>query len=151
MAKHFRFALQSLLDHRERLEEDAKNQWMLAQVEETKLREAHMEIGREILQNRNTSGSWHAISGEILRAQQDYKEHLMHRLEEARLALEAQREVVAQKQGELLLATRDRKAMEILRDKQKEEFRKAQAKAEQKFMDELGSQSVARRQIQNGD
>lgn len=150
-AKKFRFTLQVLLEHRERLEEDAKNIWLRAQAELRQKEDRHRAIGQEVLSARDLRGAWQISSGEDLMNRQFLFEDSLRRLEQAKGEMEAQRKIVEEKREAMILASRDRKAMEILRDKQKEEFKREQNKKEQKFLDELGSSLAARQSQQGGE
>lgn len=144
-AKKFRFTLQALLEHRQRLEDDAKNIWLSEQAKVLQLEEEHRRIGQEVLRSRDLRGAWQYSSGEDLMNRQFLFEHSLSQLEKARQAMEAQRKIVAEKREAMIFASKERKAMEILRDKQKEEFQREQNKKEQKFLDELGSSLAARK------
>lgn len=87
-------------------------------------------------------------SGEDLMNRQYLFEQSLSRLEQAKQNMEAARKVVAEKKELMIKASQDRKAMEILHDKQKEEFRREQNKKEQKFLDELGTSLAARKHPQ---
>lgn len=146
-AKKFKFTLQALLDHRIRLEEDAKNEWLKAQSIVLQKEEAHRRIGQEVLAARELRGAWSFSSGEDLMNRQFLFEDSLRRLEEARQDMEACRKIVQEKKEAMILASQNRKAMDILHDKQKEEFKREQNKKEQKFLDELGT-SLSSRKIQ---
>jgi flagellar FliJ protein len=137
----FHFSLQFLLDHRLRLEEDAKQQWVQAQQKVRQCELEHKEIGAELLEARELMSNFAVADAQILQLRLNQREILTRQLEEKRLELKDLRAEESKKQQALVQAATDRKAMEILKEQKLLEFRKEQNIKEQKFMDELGQRS----------
>ena len=147
MARRFRFPLAALLRLREQREEERKREFaaaaQAARAEQAR-REALVgdrqsmqdEIVRMYADKKPFSQitdvyreiAW--VSGEVLRSEAE-QARLDQLLEEARRLL--------------VLAQRDRRAMEILRDRQREAFLREEARREQAEADEMGLRVRMRR------
>jgi len=143
----FKFRMQAVLTQRERAEEE--KQLAVAALErerarlETLIRDSHQAIVRE---------------KQILRAELLAGNHDAARLQSAatmRLARDAQAAAVElagvlkkleRARAELLEATKERKAVELLRDHEHEQWRTAQNRAEAAAVDELVVMHAGRKQ-----
>lgn len=145
MAKKFRFPLQSVLDHREYLRQQAQialshNLTLLAG-----LQQEEADLQQELLEQEQARP--HQGTGEIFMRSVAYVGNLKARLSAKRTQVhEAQRQVDISRQV-LVEKTRDIKALELLREKQKAEFRKAGNVAETKVLDDFGTQQFLRAMV----
>jgi flagellar protein FliJ len=150
MAK-FKFALQPILEQRERVERDRQIEVAAIQAErlalEQQLREAHAtsrgerEAWRSALAPANVAGSvdlWMARQQAFAVVSADGRARMIeNELPALRKRLEAARTRLAQ-------AAKERRAMELLRDRRYEEWLAAINKKERDFLDELGVQASVR-------
>lgn len=142
--RRFRFALEPVLAHRERIEDERRQELAVAQHA---LNEATAELLRlhdEFRKNSNALRDEHKhFDGEQLRL------HYAH-LEFLDRAISAQEEVVAHRKAEhsqarlrLLEASKDRKAMEKLKDRRREAHLAAEAAVEQRELDDANARRFA--------
>jgi len=142
MAKKFRFSLQSVLGHREHLREQAQIalSHRLAIVEkllgEKKILE---EEQAEQVRQRPNQGS-----GETMMRSLAYMATLKKALEVNAKQLEDGHNEVAKARLALVEKDRDVRAMEILRDQQRETFHKQGLVLETKLLDDFGSMRALR-------
>ena len=147
MARRYRFPLASLLRLRERAEEERKKEFAAAlqAVRQEEERRERLAADRAALQGdivqlykdkapfiyiTATYRDIGQLAGEILRS-----EITQRQLEEA----------AEQTRQRLIEAQRDRKAMETLRDRRKEEFDRETERLEQAALDEMSIRARARR------
>ncbi|MGL1902793.1 MAG: flagellar export protein FliJ [Fibrobacterales bacterium] len=137
--KRFRFKLQALLSYREKLEEDAKMVLGEAvQLEATMKRELDSmdEERHEIAQQQGALLNMN-VGGEQYMQFINYQQDLFRRIEQKIGDIQQQHTVVEAKRGLLIRATQNKKALEIIRDKKKAEFKKEQNVIETKFLDDI--------------
>ena len=146
MAK-FQFKLNPLLKHRQRIEDD--KQRVLAQLLRQKL------IIETQLRNQQQSITTdkHQL-GEALTGQVDVESIRRHAAHSNRMSINAQRiafslfelgRKIEKARAELIEATRQRRAIELLRDKQERRWRIELDRRETAEIDELATQGHARR------
>ncbi|MGL1936222.1 MAG: flagellar export protein FliJ [Fibrobacterales bacterium] len=137
--KRFRFKLQALLGYREKLEEDAKMALGEAvQLEATMTRELDsMDEERHEVARQQGALLGMNVGGEHYMQFINYQQDLFRRIEEKIGDIQQQRTVVEAKRVLLIRATQNKKALEIIRDKKKAEFKKEQNVIETKFLDDI--------------
>ncbi len=143
--KKFRFRLQTLLDQRLAHEEQ-----LLAELGELQREEAREVEKLRVMQFRLADVCQQIQKeiadsnlGEVSRLD-DFANALRDDITIQELTIQAIHERVEAKRLELIEAMKERKVLEALRDKQQEEYIKAQMKAEQNEMDEMASVRYAR-------
>jgi flagellar FliJ protein len=144
MPRRFVFRLQPVLEQRERIEERA--QLRLAEIERQRLaiEQRLKAIQAELLDTRRLlRGGLHGGEGQAPTGMNDVRLAANHSLH---LAVQAQRTVMElagvhkrleAARLELLKATADRKAVQLLKDRALEEFRREQFKRELTELDEI--------------
>ncbi len=142
--KKFRFKLQALLNYREKLEEDAKAALgKEVQKEDVMRRELDaMDEERHAIAHEQSSLFSMNVGGEqymqFIRYQQDLFNRIGLKIEE----IKQQRVQVEEKRQLLIKATQNKKALDIIRDKKKAEFKKEQNMVETKFLDDISQRKV---------
>ncbi|HXP93520.1 MAG TPA: flagellar export protein FliJ [Candidatus Binatia bacterium] len=141
----FRFRLQTVLDHRDRIERDKKRLLALAQ---RALNEAEKRLA-EMRADYERTGEELRVKHAELDAMElyNYYAHMDYVLRGIRevevqvtaLALEVEHAKVA-----LLMARRDKKILETLKERRRETFENEQAATEQKLIDDLNSRRHGR-------
>lgn len=149
MAK-FRFNLQAVLNHRQILEEQAQRDLGEAMQQRVRLLNSIREQQETIQQSKqnlgeglrgrvdlDSIGRFAAYAGQVrIRAH-----HLVQELAVAEKQIEARRDA-------LLQATKARKALELLRDRQLAQWKQDGERKEAAALDEFAAQSFIRRQAQ---
>lgn len=151
----FRFPMQRLLDHR--LQEERRRQRMVAELEAERRTLEHQMIERqrsirgakehlrEMLSGAGVR-SERARSGsvDVTSARREMHASLAQEasLREAALRLAGVHRRLSEARASLLEATTARRAVELLRDRRYEQWRRAEAKAEGRLLDELGARSL---------
>lgn len=145
MAKKFRFPLQSVLEHREHLRQQAQIALSRDLAVVARLQEEEAKLQQE-LQEQELARP-HKGTGELFMRSVAYIADIKTRIATKNaLILDAQKQVDASRQV-LLEKTKDVKALELLREKQREEFRKAGNLVETKVLDDFGSQQFLRAMV----
>jgi flagellar FliJ protein len=134
----FRFPLQFLLDHKERLEDEAKQRWTKAKQAVHQAEEEHRRIGQELMDARQMLSKFSTVDAEQLQIRLSYREQLNLLLEQKYQQIRELRKEESKMQEALVEAAKERKAMELLKEQRLDEFKREQNRKEQKFMDELG-------------
>jgi flagellar export protein FliJ len=135
----FKFRLAAVLNLRARLKDE--KQWELRQVNEERrcaaAEIAALEQKLDEAENVLADRAGAVLSAHELKFHSEHAELLYRRLKEKRAAATQLDERVIEKRSELVEAMRGVKALERLRERQAEKFRRAQDAAEQKFADEV--------------
>lgn len=141
----FNFRLATVLRYRKRIEEQK-------QFEVDGLIAARAEVEREIQSlHGQLADAAEALTGEQgqilaplqLRLYGDYTRQLVRRIKNRETALKQRDEDILLKRQELIEAMRAVKALEQLRSRLQEKFRRAQNIEEQKFADEMSQRKFA--------
>jgi flagellar protein FliJ len=137
MAK-FRFAMEPVLMYRQKLEEQAQMEvakvvQVIAKLEDN-LERAQAEES-QLRKSRADRFAQGAMSMDY--GQGDYQNYLREYQFSMKQQLQQCKQLLEKKRKELLKKAQEKKALEILRDKQKDEFRKEQLHKEVKFLDDL--------------
>lgn len=143
MPRAFRFGLQKVLDYRVRIEQLRQAELADLEMRLRARREAlrKLEQSEEAALERMRTAEFDLVDLQLTRL---YIERLGREIARAHAAVaEAEGRVVA-KREELIAASRDRKAMERLRERERAGFLLAELRAEQKLLDELGGVSFVR-------
>ncbi len=144
----FRFRLQSVLDHRQHLEDLAFNAFALKQRAQMDCEEqiawmrAEMERAREELYRREERGMLaqeYVLANEYVTVLRLQVLRNQARLPQLKAETDAARQL-------LIEATRQRKVLEILRDRHRQEYEAEQRAQEQRVLDEVAVGSFVRRQ-----
>lgn len=140
MAK-FKFRLQGILNMKQKMEDQKRQEYGLAVAEEEREKKKRQELldkkEEKVVEFRNSID-------EIIRSQShsNYNNYIEFLKEEAtrqdKIILEAQKRVEIKRQ-ELVEAMKERKTLEKLSERQYEEFLLEQKLAEQKIVDEIVS------------
>ena len=147
MARRFRFRLQPVLRQREIVEEQRKKEFALANraVDEARLKQQAMP--EERTQMQEDVRVLYESQSPFQRVLDVYRYQNTLELQLARNARDLAHLEVFREERRLVLveAQKNRKAMEILRDKRKAEHEAENARAEQNALDELAVQARRRR------
>lgn len=143
----FRFKLDAVLQHRRRIEDERQRE--LAQllrermILETQLR----SLQDNIVSDKRTMA--HALQGSVdvprIRQQGAHVQQVVLRVQQIAGKLLGLARQVEQARSKLAEATRDRKAIELLYQRQYERWRQEQQRREAAEMDELATQAYGRR------
>ncbi len=137
----FRFKLESILRYRRTLEEQARANYLQARA---KADQALLEIeqmyqaiddARLSIKNAALQGS----SANHLGLQEDFIQGQKIRIDAARMKARELLSTADEKQEELTQAQRERKVLELLKDRKHADFKITQKKLDMKIMDEVGS------------
>jgi len=137
MAKKFK--LQSVLNYRRTLEDQARQQLSSSQQQKNQL-ELELHQHQFALQQLDSELKERQLEGlsiaeiDLFEAQIDHRRRLMVALQQRLEELERQ---IQQEREELLAAAREKQVMEKLKEKQEEEFRREQARLERNLLDEI--------------
>ncbi len=142
--KRFHFSLQGALSHRLHLQEDAQRALAVAQRDLVEKEETRIELEKEFAEvemSRPSQGS-----AEVILHSVRYMETLKMAILRAKEQIEVAKSEVEKARIFLAERNRDVKALEILRDKQKEAFRKEMNASSTKLLDDLAGIAVQRRE-----
>lgn len=140
MAK-FKFKFQKVLDAREAIENVRKKELMKSRNELAALQQEKKRINDEMTEQRKQfyqkkEEKSQAISWKVMQSYLDMLESLNVAVNSR---IEKQQEIVAEKRQALMEARRERRAMEILRDKQYEEYVWNENRLDQAVMNEIAN------------
>ena len=147
MARRFRFNLEAVLRHRERLEEDRRREFAEVNrlVEEERLRREEMqrergELQDEIVKSFEEQAPFQSVVMSY---------HMVGRLEQAATeSLKRQNILNAElekRRQALVTARQETHMLETLKERRQEEFQREQDRLEQALLDELSIQARGRR------
>lgn len=142
--KHFNFSLASVLRYRQRKEE--LEQYKLAETlqradAEKRLVEGLITEKTEAISQGNVS----EININMMCQREEYISYLDFCLEKQKKHLEEALEEVKRSRAQLIDAARERKVVEVLKEKKLEEYANNLKKEEQKLLDEVGIASYCRK------
>jgi flagellar FliJ protein len=148
----FRFKFQKVLDARNAVENDRRKDLMIARNQLTELEEEYCRIGGEITAQRKLFSKQrdHEENANNWALRQSYLDMLNSLQKAAAKRIERQKDVIEEKRLKLMEASRDRKAMEILRTKHYEDFVSNENRQEQLFLNEIGQFQTIRKNQENG-
>lgn len=137
----FRYRMQNILNVKEKLEEQAKNEFAIAaaKVREEEEKLAALEQRRDALIDKLKGLYDDNLNLSDIKETQDGIELLKYHIEMQKLNLAAANRELEAEREKLTLAMQDRKTHERLKEKQFEEFLKDEAAKESKEIDELVS------------
>lgn len=147
MAKGFQFELQSVLEHRERLER--LQQGEVARIEAERLAvedriraiQEEMNLGRRELRDSLSGGAGGSSGGAVgitqVRLAAGASLHNLVRLQRAAIELAGVHQRLGKARRQLLKLAVDRKAVELLRARRHAEYVRRMARAEQNELDDL--------------
>ena len=138
MAK-FRFKFQKVLDARNAIEKDKKRDLMIARNHLAELWQERKRIENEIAIQRDqfSQHRYQEEKASTWAVMQGYLDMLESLQKAMGSRIEKQQSDVEEKTALLLEARRERRAMEILRDKHYEEFISSENRSEQVFLNEI--------------
>lgn len=146
----FKFRLERVHDIRRQRERGAQEELAVAlgrqAGEEAALGLVDASIAEAREQVRGASGCGEVLSGTDLAASQAYLERLAGRRAVAVRDLNASRDEVGRRRGDLEVAARERQALDRLRDRRRAEHDRELARAEGAQLDELALAGHRRRQ-----
>jgi len=142
----YTFSLQNVLDWR--IEKEDETRLKYAQVKQEQEREERrlQQLINENIHLKEKS----ALTQKIHTMRQDdlYKEVLDEKITKQRLIVEQARQATKEAEADLLKAHQDKRAMEKLKDKEREEYIEKIKKAEQKKLDEFATVTFGREAFQ---
>ncbi|MDX9731480.1 MAG: flagellar export protein FliJ [Bdellovibrionales bacterium] len=146
----FRFRLQKVLEHRQRLEDEAKRDYLKARAATedalTKLRSMYQAIddSRTRAQGIQLKENGSALSGVLRMSQSDRLQEIELFIRGQGVRIERHKEAIRslkieeeEKQEALVRAAREKKTLEKLREKKLQEFKEEQERREQAEADDL--------------
>jgi len=148
----FRFKFQKVLDARKAVEKEKQKDLMMAKSQLVELEQEYSRIEGEIkdqqeqfaeLRDQAESASTWALRQSYLDMLGSLKKAVAHRIDK-------QKEIIEEKRIKLMQASRERKAMEILRDKHYGEFVSKEDRQEQVFLNEIGQFQTIRKSRDDG-
>jgi flagellar FliJ protein len=138
--RKFKFSLEPVLDHRERIEDEKQ---LILAARQRELQEAEQELARlngEFKRYSTTLREDHArLATEELRWHYAHLEFLDRCMTMQHAVILQRRTAVERARQDLVEASKDRKVMEKLKDKRFEEHRALQASFEQKELDDANN------------
>lgn len=149
MPKSFKFRMQSILDHKQDIEDREKEKLakILQRLDQAKAYLANLEKKRELtrieLKEKQRAGS---LNINELRIYNAFLKKLDQDILNARLMIEQIKAEERAQRAELLKAAQDRQAFEKIKEKHKEAFQAEEDEKERKLIDELATIKFARRQ-----
>lgn len=136
----YKFSLEVLLDHKQKLENEARRQWVEAQ---TKVDEAvailngyYDQVEQTRLQNGKLERSGGTLAPTLL-INDDFIAGQKYRIEAQRKVIRELKSVAEELQEALVEAAKEKKTLEKLKERRTEEYKKAQRKRELKETDEI--------------
>ena len=135
----FRFKFQKVLDARNTIEKDKKKDLMIAKRQLAELWQERKRIDNEIAIQRDqfSKHRYQEEKASTWAVMQGYLEMLENLQKAVDNRIERQQTDVDEKTALLMEARRERRAMEILRDKHYEEFMSSENRREQVFLNEI--------------
>jgi len=152
MPPRFRFPLEPVLDHRERIEDKRKRELASAQratmeAEALRLRlVSNRDLLRERLRTEHT-----ALGVETLRSSYAHLAYLDRAIEAAVGRVVAARSNEDRARGMLVIATKDKKVLETLKTRRREAFDAEVALAGQRELDDLNNRAFSRVQREGSE
>lgn len=146
--RRFAFSLQKVLEHRQRLEEQAFRAFSETQRRVYQEREqlAHLMTLRTQCLRQSFRG--HRLAVQMLDVEQTYLSVLEQRLEAQRQRVAQAEALLDERRRALIEAQRERKVLERLREKHYEQWRQEFLRMEQQVLDDL---AIARAVFQPGN
>lgn len=150
MAK-FRFSLETLLKQRERVEEAKQRDLAAIERERLDLERRILETQRAIAEQKNDlrsalgAGGGGGVDLQSVRLQSHASLHAVASIQRLALSLAGVHQRIARARDELLKATAERKAVELLRQRRYEAWLREESKKEAAAVDDLVNARVARR------
>jgi flagellar export protein FliJ len=138
----FQFSLETLLQHRQNLEDQARLVFYGAQSSLTEL-ENQLQLYREEIQN--SMGNTELSHGEFYLQKANYLAALKERIAEQYEMISIQKETVKEKQILLKEASQELEVLVKLKDKRQKEYDARKRKKEANSMDELSTQGFYRK------
>ncbi len=144
--KKFNFKLQPVLKYREHLENIAKQEYVQSYMDVTACEEQikQMEQQYQIMANSVEQETRKGISAQLFRQYNDYLEALENDIELKRKEHEQLKKVLAVKQQTLTKKSVEKKVIERLKQKKREEYIEEFMAEEQKRADDMTSLKTAR-------
>lgn len=148
----FRFQLDPVLGHRERIESERQRECAAAQravAEAEAMRDglaADRDAYRETLRRDHRS-----FDAELLRATYAHLAYLDRAIEDAEAQVAACRAEAQRRLAVLIAAAKDKKVLETLKIRRREAFDAESASAEQRTLDDMNARSFGRAQLQRGN
>jgi flagellar FliJ protein len=145
--KRFSFSLQSILELRERDEEDAKMALAEKEAELIRCKGEQQQLEQNLIQfqleqkEERTSGQSVAELSYSVHWRNKLKLDIVHKNQE----MEEIRSDIDLARANLLEATKKRKGMELLREKKLEQWQKERNRKDQEFLDELAGNAHIRK------
>ena len=139
----FRFQLEGVLEHRERIEKDRQRELAVAQAEMVRLDGELQGLNREIQQSTTDVRDHHLVGRldmNYLAAHRRYMIGMQRRVLAAAQKIAAQQQLVDTARRALAEASKQKKILEKLREKQHQRWSEALARREAGALDELTTQ-----------
>jgi flagellar FliJ protein len=143
--KRFVFRLQALLEHREQIEKE-KQQVLAECLQRLSVLEENLTSRMAELQNMWTERKKYGfVNAETSMMHLSYTALLKDKIQEKKIEVDQYKNIVHAARMDLIEASKQKKALEILKENQQNEFKKAEKLKETKFLDELANMREMRK------
>jgi flagellar export protein FliJ len=132
----FRFNMETLLEHRERLVKEAEEGLYKSKMQVQKAKDFIVDLDLKIESSWSDSRTG-SITSESMMYFQDWRAELNEQKKQARVQLRDLSEIVESNRQVLVQRTTDKEALETLKENEKKVWKKQQQKKEQAFLDEV--------------
>jgi flagellar FliJ protein len=145
MPGRFKFSLEPVLDHRERIEDGRKREFAAAQRARIQAETAHKQLvdRRDEIRERLQTGH-NALDAVELRASYTHLDYLDRAIAAAAGRVQAARSNEDRARGVLVLATKDKKVLETLKTRRREAYDSEVAQAGQRELDDMNARAFSR-------
>jgi flagellar FliJ protein len=142
--KRFRFRLQRILELREQIRDEARQELVRKNAERDHEISVLTYLEDEFERNSLVEGGTYSASEVVARG--DYGERLSVAIDHQKLVVAKAREAAQVAEDRYIEVSKEAKAMEMLRDKKLQEFKEQVLKEEGILLDELAIQQTTRRE-----
>jgi len=149
----FRFKFQKVLDARNAVEKEKQKDLMVAKSQLAELEQEHSRINGEIKEQQEEFAEVRdqAETASTWALRQSYLDMLGSLKKAVANRIDRQKEIIEEKRIKLMEASRERKAMEILRDKHYGEYISSENRQEQIFLNEIAQSQTIRKMRDDGE
>jgi flagellar FliJ protein len=141
--KRFRFRLQRIMELREQIRDEARQELVRRNAERDHELSVLDYLGQEYLRTALDEGGTYSASEVVVRG--DYGERLATAIDQQKLVVAQAVELAEAAHQRYVEASKEAKAIEMLRDKKLEEFKEQMLREEGVFLDELAGQMNIRK------
>jgi len=147
MPGRFKFSLEPVLDHRERIEDGRKREFAAAQRARMQAEAAYQQLvdRRDAIRTRLQTGH-NELDAVELRASYTHLDYLDRAIAASGGRVAAARSNEDRARGVLVVATKDKKVLETLKTRRREAFDSEVTRADQRELDDLNARAFSRAQ-----